>query len=48
MNKTVKQYDTHRVLTNKNSQTKMNCPFLKRETSQQQKTRRKHQHKNKK
>ena len=39
MNKTVKQYQTHQVLTNKNSLTEMNRLFLKIETPQHKKKR---------
>ena len=47
MNKTLIQYQTHRVLTNKYSLIEMNCQFLKIETTSPQITQSKHDHKNK-
>ena len=47
MNKTVKQDQTHQVLTNMNNLTEMNRQFLKIETTQSWTTESKHQHKNK-
>ena len=48
MSKTVKQYQTHQVLTNKNSDTKMNLQFQKIETPQPRTIESKHQEKNEK
>ena len=48
MKKTLIQYQTHKVLRNKNSVTEMNRQLLKIETPHTQTTQRKHKHKNKK